>query len=162
MEHTKVAYTMSDISELKRPDLTRLAKKLGINNLKGKNEDLIDRIISTSEQVNCEYDEDGELALIGEPIKRVRKHPVLGEYVKVIVTPRDPEIKEETFANNDYQCRVIMGQEVEMPEGFMKFINTACYSVEHFYDENKYNAETGKYGMHTSRRVPDYFCSRVG
>ena len=162
MEHTdKVAYKLDDLSGLKRPELTRLAKKLGINDLKGKNETLIERMITTSETTRCEYDDMGELQAIQTAEERVKRHPVLGEYVKAVITPRDSEVKREFFANNDYQCNAPMNQEIVIPVEFIKFINTSCYELEHHYDEHKMNPETGMRGVDTTRRVQNYFCSQV-
>ena len=161
MEHTNVAYKYDDLSGLKRPELNRLAKKLGINDLKGKNEDMIERMINTSESSNCQYDDMGELQAQQTVAERTRRHPVLGEYVKAVITPRDQEVEREFFANNDYQCNAPMNREVVIPIDFIKFINKSCYEIENYYDEHRINPETGHRGMHTSRRVQNYFCSQV-
>ena len=161
MEHANAAYKHDDLSGLKRPELNRLAKKLGLNDLRGKNDSIIDRMVNASETQTCEFDEMGELVAVQAVAKNVRRHPVLGEYVKAVVNPRDSEIKEEFFANNHYQCRIRMGEEVFIPVDFIKFINKSCHSVEHYYDERKYNPETGKYGLHTERKVQDYFATMV-
>ena len=155
------AYKLDDLSGLKRPELTRLAKKLGVNVLSGKNEDLIERMINKSEEVNCEYDDMGELQAVQSVQDRVKRHPVLGEYVKAVITPRDSEVKREFFANNDYQCNAPMNTEITIPVDFIKFINKSCYEIEHTYDEHRINPETGHRGMHTDRRVQNYFCSQV-
>ena len=161
MEHTKVAYTEEDLKDLKRPELNRLAKKIGINDLRGKNVDFIAKMIDKTETSTCEYDDMGELIAIEAVQKNVRTHPVLGEYVRAIVTARDHDTKVEVFANNHYQARIRMGDEVIIPKGFIKFINTSCHSLEHYYDETKFNSETGKYGVHTKRKIPDFFASEV-
>ena len=151
-------YTTEHLSGLKRPEMNRLAKKIGINNLKGKNDDMIIRMIEQSEINECEFDEMGELSLVRvAKTNNVRRHPVLGEYVNVTVTPRDPEIKQEFFGNNDYQCTIRMNEPVRIPTGFVTFINSACYSIEHYYDETKMDPASGKMGLHTQRKIPDFF-----
>ena len=161
MEHTvKVAYRKDDLEGLKRPELNRLAKKIGINDLRGKNVDFIDKMIKQSEESNCEYDDMGELQVVGIITPNERTHPVLGKYVKVVVSARDSEIKADVFANSHYQARIRMGDEITIPEGFVKFINS-CHSIEHYYDETKFNPETGKYGLHTQRKIQDYFAVMV-
>lgn len=156
-------YTYEELSVLKRNELNQRAKKLLINSLKGKNEELIERIINKTKMVRCTWDNMGHLIAPKETVvadgKRI--HPVLGEWKKYIVEARDPDLKDETFANNDYAARIVMGQEVALPEQFAKFINNSCYSLEHYYDETKRDPETGKFGMHTSRRVADFFCREV-
>ena len=157
----KSAYKYDDLSGLKRPELNRLAKKLGVNDLKGKNDDMIARMIAMSETNDCFYDDMGELQAQQSVEANARKHPVLGEYVLVTVSARDGETREEFFANNDYQCRIVMGEEVMIPRDFIKFINKSCYTKEHHYDENKYNPQTGKLGLHTDRKIQDFFASEV-
>jgi hypothetical protein len=118
-------------------------------------------MINTSETTRCEYDEQGELQAIQTTEDRAKRHPVLGKYVKVMIVPRDSEIKREFFANNDYQCNTPMNTPVIIPEGFMAHINTACYSIESSYDEHKLDPATGHMGMTTKRKIPDFFCSIV-
>ena len=158
----KTAYTAEDLKDIKRSELNRLAKKIGINNLRGKNEEMIERMVSKSETENCEYDEMGELSFVQTSTERAKIHPVLGEYVTVVITSRDPEVKREFFANNDYQCNAPMDREIVIPEKFIKFINSSCYSIEHYYDELAIDPETGNRGLHTSRQIQSYFCNRVG
>jgi len=158
----KTAYKAEDLQGIKRSELNRLAKKIGINNLRGKNEEIIQRMVDKSETEECEYDEMGELSFVQSTEERAKVHPVLGKYVTVIITARDNEVKREFFANNDYQCNAPMNREVVIPEGFIKHINTACYSVEHYYDADAINPETGEKGLHTKRQIQDYFCNRVG
>ncbi len=157
-------YSYEELSELKRPELNKRAKLLRINDLKGKNEDLIERMIIKSKTVRCTWNEDGNLlAPVEEAVADgVRKHPVLGEWRKYIVEAREQDLKDETFANNDFSARIVMGQEVMLPMGFAKFIRTACYSLEHYYDETKIDPATGRLGLHTSRKVSDFFANEVG
>jgi len=155
----KLKYTHSNLSELKRPELSKLAKGLKINDLSGKNADLIERIVFTSETVETDLDELGNIVAVNEPIStpKVRTHPALGKYVKVSVQARERDVLDEHFMNNDYACRIKMDTPIEIPEGFVKFIQTACYSIEHFYDENAFNPETGSKGLHSQRKVNDFF-----
>ena len=125
-----------------------------MNSLKGRNEDMIERMIEQSETNECEFDEMGELSVIkAKKADNVRRHPVLGEYVMVEVTPRDPEIRSEFFGNNDYQATIRMNTPVRIPVGFVKFINKSCYSIEHYYDETKMDPTSGKMGLHTQRKI---------
>ncbi len=157
----KVAYTKQELEDLKRPEINRLAKKIGINNLRGKNADMIDRMIDVCETKECEYDDMGEIIALDKIVSNERIHPVLGKYVKVVVNSRDNELREEFFANSHYSCRIRMGEEVMIPEGMMSFINKSCHTLEHYYDEKRFNQETGKYGVHTQRKVQDFFASIV-
>ncbi len=161
MEHAKAAYTLDDLKDIKRPELNRLAKKIGINDLRGKNADFIQRMIDVSETKECEYDDTGELISLDKVIDNKRIHPVLGEYVKCIVNARDNELREEFFANSHYSCRIRMGDEIMIPMGMMKFINSSCHTLEHYYDDKKFNPETGKYGVHSQRKVQDFYASIV-
>ena len=158
----KAAYKAEDLQDIKRTELNRLAKKIGINNLRGENEEMIQRMVDKSETESCEYDEMGELSFVQTQEERKKIHPVLGEYVTAVITPRDNETKREFFANNDYQCNAPMNREIVIPEQFIKFINSSCYEVEHYYDEDAINPETGHKGYHTSRRVQNYFANKVG
>jgi len=158
---TRAAYTKQELQDLKRPEINRLAKKIGINNLRGKNTDMIDRMIDVCETKECEYDDMGEIIAIDKIVQNTRTHPVLGEYVKIVVNARDNELREEFFANSHYSCRIRMGDEVMIPIGMMKFINNSCHTLEHYYDDKKYNPETGKYGVHTERKTQDFYASLV-
>ncbi len=157
----KQAYALNDLEGIKRPELNRLAKKIGINDLRGKNDAFIQRMIDVSETKECEYDDAGELIALDKIVDNTRVHPVLGKYIKCVVNARDAEIKENFFANSHYSARIRMGDEIVIPEGMMKFINTSCYTVEHYYDDSRFNPETGKYGLHTQRKVQDFFCNQV-
>jgi len=157
----KPMYVKEDLEGRKRPELNRLAKKVGVNNLAGKNETMIERIIEHTETNECRWDEDGELVAVNTVESLAKVHPVLGEYVKCTVTPRDMEIKKEYFANTHYMCTIVMNEVVSIPRGMVDFINKSVHSIEHYYDEFAFNPETGKLGVHTTRKVQDYFCSLV-
>ncbi len=155
-------YRYDDLSGLKRPELNRLAKKVGVNDFKGKNDAVIERMIKQSEINECEFDEMGELSIKNVPKRdNKRRHPVLGEYIPVQVSSRDPDIKQEFFGNNDYQATIQMNNTVIIPKGFVKFIRTACHSLEHYFDDTKINPATGKMGLHTTRKVPDFFVTEM-
>jgi hypothetical protein len=157
-------YTYEELAELKRPELNKRAKLLLINDLKGKNDDLIERIITKTKTVRCSWDTEGNLVAPKETVVQdngVRRHPVLGEYHKYIVEARESELNDETFANNHYAARIKMGEPVIIPDGFANFIANACYSFEHYYDENKLDPTTGKMGLHTKRRISDFFVRRI-
>jgi hypothetical protein len=157
-------YTVEELNNLTRPQLNIKAKKLNLANRAGKNSDLIDKMIAKTKTVRCSWDTDGDLVAPKETIVQdngKRIHPVLGEYKKYIIDARESELKDETFANSHYAARIEMGKIVEIPEGFAKFIANSCYTMEHYYDENKYDPTTGKMGMHTSRRLPDFFCREI-
>jgi len=156
-------YSYEELSELKRQDLNKRAKLVRVNDLKGKNEDLIERIITKTKTVRCTWNEDGNLVAPQEQEihKGVRTHPVLGEWKNYIVEARDIDLKDETFANNDFAARIKMGETVSLPVGFAKFIRTACYTLEHYYDETKRDPATGQMGLHTSRKVSDFFCNEI-
>lgn len=157
-------YTYEELQELKRPELNRLAKKLGINDLKGKNDDIIERMINRTKTVRCTWDSEGDLVAPKEtkPVESKRVHPVLGEWNKYIIEARDNTITDETFANNHFSARIKMNEEVNIPTMFADFISNSCYSLEHYYDETKINPETGLMGLHTKRRVSDFFVRKVG
>lgn len=163
MERDNAVYTYEELSMLKRPELNKRAKLLKLNDLRGKNEDLVERMIIKSKTVRCTWNEEGNLVapVEAQVSNGVRTHPVLGEWKKFVVEARESELKDETFANNDFSARIIMGEEVMLPVGFAKFIRTSCYSTEHYYDENKIDPATGKLGLHTSRRISDFFCNQV-
>ena len=156
---TAAVYTELELSEHKRPQLNKLAKKLGITSLAGKNEDLIERMVTKSKSVRCTWDNDGDLVAPKsvEVVNGKRTHPVMGEYKEVIIRARKEDIVDEQFNNGHYAARIIMGEPVKLPEGFIKFITTACVSIDHYYDENKINPETGQLGLHTSRSIPEFY-----
>jgi len=154
-------YSYEELQEKKRPELNKLAKLLSLNDLRGKNEDLIERMIIKTKTVRCSWDSDGNLVAPKETVVQddgKRMHPALGEWKKYIVEARDQTVQDETFANNHFAARIKMNEVVTIPEGFAKFIQNACYSLEHYYDEGKIDPATGQMGLHTSRRVSDYFC----
>ena len=160
-------YSIEELSELKRPELNKLAKKLKLEDLRGKNEDLVSRMVIKTKSVRCLWDSDGDLVAPAETASAVqgdgkRRHPVLGEWKKYVVEAREHELVDETFANNDFAARIQMGKEVMLPEGFAKFIATSCYSIEHYYDDTKIDPVSGKLGLHTKRQVPDFFTREVG
>ena len=138
-------YSYEELAELKRPELSKRAKLLKITSLSGRNEDLIERMINKSKTVRCTWDNEGNLIAPVETHTEsgVRKHPALGEWKDYIVEAREQELKSETFANNHFSARIKMGEKVNIPEGFAKFIRTSCYSLEHFYDETKIDPATG-------------------
>jgi hypothetical protein len=157
-------YTVQELGNLKRPDLNRIARKLKIKEVTGKNEDLISRIVQRSMSVRCTWDEDGELVAPEEFVNAstgVRTHPVLGEWKYYIVEAREQDVIDETFANNHFSARIKMGEKIAMPKGFADFISNSCYTMEHYYDEQKIDPETGTVGYHTSRRLPDFFVREV-
>jgi len=156
-------YSYEELSDKKRPELNKLAKKLKLHDLRGKNEDIVERMINKTKTVRCSWDSDGDLVAPQEAEVQNGKriHPVLGEWRKYIVEAREAELKDETFANNDFSARITMGKEVMLPMGFAKFIRTACYTTEHYYDEAKIDPATGTMGLHTSRKVSDFFCNEV-
>ena len=163
MERDSATYSYEELSDKKRPELNKLAKKLKLNDLRGKNEDLIERIILKTKTVRCTWDSDGDLVAPQEAEVQngKRTHPVLGEWKKYVVEARDIDLKDETFANNDFAARIKMGETVSLPVGFAKFIRTACYTLEHYYDETKRDPATGQMGLHTSRKVSDFFCNEI-
>jgi len=153
-------YSYEELGEFKRPDLNRLAKKLKIHDLKGKNEDIIERMINKTKIVRCTWDTEGDLVAPAEVDvveNGKRNHPVLGEWKTYVIEARDTTVLDETFANNHFAARIEMNKPVNLPEQFAKFIQNSCYSLEHYYDENRIDPATGKMGLHTSRRVSDYF-----
>ena len=154
-------YTYEELGMLKRPELNKLAKLLKLSDLRGNNEDLIERMIIKTKTVRCTWDTDGNLVAPHEEVIHTngsRRHPVMGEWKNYIIEARDSTLTDETFANNDFSARIQMNQVVNIPEGFAKFIQNSCYSLEHYYDESKIDPVTGKMGLHTSRRVSDFFC----
>jgi len=158
-------YSYEELSDHKRPRLNQIAKKLKIHDLKGKNEEIIERIVNKTKMVRCTWDKEGDLVA---PVEQVtvtsdgkRRHPVLGEWKKYVVEAREHELQDETFANNHFAARIQMGKEIMLPEGFAKFIANSCYSIEHYFDETKMDPTTGKIGLHTKRTVPDFFCREI-
>ena len=158
-------YTYEELSDKKRPDLNKLARKLKVQDLRGKNEDLIERMINKTKTVRCTWDSDGDLIAPHEAMAQEgagkRMHPVLGEWKTYVIEAREHELVDETFANNHFSARIKMGEEVTIPEGFAKFIANSCYSFEHYYDETKMDPATGKMGLHTKRRISDFFTREV-
>ena len=164
MNSKSALYTYEELDSKPRPELNKLARKLKIDSLKGKNTDIIERMILKSKTVRCTWDEEGDLVAPLEEAKTVggvRKHPVLGQWKMYVVEARESELKDEQFANNDFAARIQMGKEVSLPESFAKFIANSCYSFVHFYDETKIDPETGKYGLHTKRKEADFFVRPV-
>ena len=87
--------------------------------------------------------------------KKVRVHPVFGEYKKVIVHPRDPKDTSLFFSINAYTVEFHAGDVVDLPKGMIKFIKS-CYTLEHYFDKTGVS-ENGNLGVHATREVPVYF-----
>ncbi len=154
-------YSYDELEGTKRPELNRIAKLLKVNDLSGKNEAIIERIVIATKTQRCIINANGDLVAPSSTEANKRVHPTAGEYGKFIVTPRDESITREAFQNNQYKMTVKMGEEANMPVSFANFIANSCYEMKSKWDSNKLDPNTGERGMVVKTRLPTFFVQRI-
>ncbi len=162
MVRESAVYTHNELDGIKRPELSRIAKLLKVNDLSGKNEAIIERIVMATKTNRCTINENGDIVAPNKVETREKIHPTAGEYGKYIITARDETVTREAFQNNSYKMTIKMGEEVRIPVSFADFIANSCYSVKSKWDKSKIDPETGELGIVTKQRLPDFFLQKVG
>ena len=89
------------------------------------------------------------------------EHPVLGEYVEVIVRPTSAQNnKTSVFASIGlYTVEFQPNEAVKLPKLVAKFLKEAG-EAEHYYDATA-RSENGNLGAHCTRRIPKYIVEVV-